>query len=98
VTRLLSGGMVLGVMSETTYEQIEVPLAPGDRLILYTDGIVEVENPAGEDYGEARLGSVAAEHRARAPQAMLDTLFADVSGFAAGQFADDATLIVAAID
>jgi phosphoserine phosphatase RsbU/P len=98
VTRLLSGGMVLGVMSETTYEQIEVPLAPGDRLILYTDGIVEAEDPAGLDYGEARLGRVAAEHRARAPQAMLDTLFADVSGFAAGQFADDATLIVAAID
>ena len=98
VQRLLSGGMVLGVMSDASYDQHEVAIRAGDRLILYTDGIIEAEDASGADYGEARLGKVAAQHSALGPQEMLDALFADVSGFAGGQFTDDATLIVVAID
>ena len=90
--------MVLGVMSDTTYEQREVPIGAGDRLILYTDGISEAEAPDGADYGEERQSRVAAANRTVAPQELLDTLFADVSRFAAGRFQDDATLIVVAID
>src|SRR5688500_4471569 len=98
VQRLLSGGMVLGVMPDASYDQHEVAIRAGDRLILYTDGIIEAEDGSGADYGEARLGKVAAAHSALGPQEMLDALFADVSGFAGGQFTDDATLIVVAID
>ena len=97
-TRLMTGGMVLGVMPETTYEQHEVAIAPGDRLVLYTDGIIEAENPTGDDYGEGRLSHAAITHRTLTPQQMLDALFAEVSQFALGNFTDDATLIVAAID
>jgi phosphoserine phosphatase RsbU/P len=96
--RLLTGGMVLGVMPETSYEQHEAAIAPGDRLVLYTDGIIEAENAAGDDYGEDRLGRTASAHRTSSPQQMLDALFADVSTFANANFADDATLIVASID
>ncbi len=98
VERLTTGGMVLGVMPEASYSQHEVPVAPGDRLILYTDGIIEAENAAGQDYGEARLAQVAAANSGKAPQELLDAIFADVSQFSAGVFTDDATLIVAAID
>jgi sigma-B regulation protein RsbU (phosphoserine phosphatase) len=98
VERLMTGGMVLGVMADTSYDQHEVPVAPGDRLILYTDGIIEAENPAGDDYGEDRLSLVASATSSRNPQDMLDAIFGDVSKFAAGLFTDDATLIVAAID
>lgn len=98
VDRLASGGMVLGVMPDAAYDERERPIGPGDRLVLYTDGIVEAENAAGDDYGESRLSHAAVANRAQPPQAMLETLFDDVSAFAAGQFADDATLIVAAID
>ena len=96
--RLLSGGMVLGVMADTSYDQHEVAIAPGDRLILYTDGIIDAEDASGADYGETRLGEVASAHSALAPQPLLDALFADVSTFAGGRFTDDATLIVVAID
>ena len=98
VERLMTGGMVLGVMPDTCYDQHEVAIVPGDRLILYTDGIIEAENAAGDDYGEQRLGRMAAAASAASPQDMLDGIFADVSSFAGGEFADDATLIVAAID
>ena len=70
----------------------------GDRLILYPDGISEAEAPDGADYGDERLSRTASAHRALPPQELLDALFADVSGFAAGRFQDDATLIVVAID
>lgn len=98
VQRLMSDGMVLGVASDAQYDQREVEIGPGDRLVLYTDGIVEAENAAGDDYGDTRLSREAAAHRALAPQELLDALFSGVSSFAAGQFADDATLIVASID
>lgn len=98
VETLSSGGMVLGVMPDTTYDQREVPIAPGDRLILYTDGISEAEAPDGSDYGDGRLSHAAAAHRHLAPEPLLDALFQDVSSFAAGRFQDDATLIVVAID
>jgi sigma-B regulation protein RsbU (phosphoserine phosphatase) len=98
VDQLSSGGMVLGVMPDTTYDQREVSIRSGDRLILYTDGIIEAEDPAGNDYGEERLGRIASDHRALGPQELLDALFQDVSAFSAGRFQDDATLIVAAID
>ena len=98
VESLSSGGMVLGVMSDTSYDQREMPIEKGDRLILYTDGISEAEAPDGRDYGEARLKEVAAANRALNPQDLLDAVFQDVSTFAAGRFQDDATLIVVAID
>ncbi len=98
VEELSSGGMVLGVMSDTSYDQREMPIEKGDRLILYTDGISEAEAPDGRDYGEARLKEVAAVNRALGPQDLLDAVFQDVSTFAAGRFQDDATLIVVAID
>jgi sigma-B regulation protein RsbU (phosphoserine phosphatase) len=98
VETLSSGGMVLGVMPDTTYDQREVPIASGDRLILYTDGISEAEAPDGADYGEGRLSHTAVAHRALAPEPLLEALFKDVSDFADGRFQDDATLIVVAID
>lgn len=98
VETLSSGGMVLGVMPDTIYDQRDVPLRAGDRLILYTDGLSEAESPGGAEYGDGRLGQVASANRALPPQQMLDALFADVSDHAAGHFQDDATLIVVAID
>src|SRR5215212_2259892 len=47
VARLTEGGMVLGVFPENAYDQAELPLGPGDRLLFYTDGITEARNPAG---------------------------------------------------
>jgi len=98
VEQLSTGGMVLGVMPDTSYEQREVPVHAGDRLILYTDGIIEAEDADGRDYGEERLARVAAANRGLNPQDLLDAIFRDVSGFAGGRFQDDATLIVVAID
>ena len=54
--RLLDkGGVVLGLSPETTYDEDAVTLAPGDRLVLYTDGVTEAANTRGEMLGEEGL-------------------------------------------
>ena len=97
VSQLSQGGMVLGIFPENAYEQAELPLAPGDRLIFYTDGITEARNPEGDEYGDERLLAAAVAVRARPPEEMKNVLLEEVNAFTGGQFEDDATLIVVAI-
>jgi sigma-B regulation protein RsbU (phosphoserine phosphatase) len=97
VSQLSQGGMVLGIFPENAYEQAELPLAPGDRLIFYTDGITEARNPEGDEYFDERLLAAAMAVRARPPEEMKNVLLAEVNAFTGGQFEDDATLIVVAI-
>jgi sigma-B regulation protein RsbU (phosphoserine phosphatase) len=97
VARLTEGGMVLGVFPDNGYDQGELPLGSGDRLLFYTDGITEARNPAGEEYEEEKLIAAALGSRALVVEGMKDAVLADVNGFTGGQFEDDATLIVVGI-
>ena len=90
-------GTVLGVFADGNYEQGSFPIAEGDRLVLYTDGITEGRNPAGDEFGEERLIESAARHRALPADDMLAAMLRDVEAFNAGVYEDDATLIVAAL-
>jgi serine phosphatase RsbU (regulator of sigma subunit) len=47
--------LALGVLAETVFEQAEYSLAPGDTLLMFTDGLVEAESPIQEQYGFERL-------------------------------------------
>jgi sigma-B regulation protein RsbU (phosphoserine phosphatase) len=93
-TPLSEGGMVLGIFPENVYAQAEVTVAPGDRVVFYTDGITEARNPEGDEYGEERLAAAAIAARALPVEEIKDALFADVTAFSQGKFDDDATLIV----
>jgi sigma-B regulation protein RsbU (phosphoserine phosphatase) len=54
-SQLLENGLVMGQFEEATYASLEVPIEAGDRFVLYTDGIVETNNPAKEEFGTARF-------------------------------------------
>jgi len=95
--RLSDGGTVLGVFPDTQYDQGEMALESGDRLIFYTDGITEARNPAGDEYGEEQLAAAAIGCRTDPAEAMKDALLANVNEFTGGHFDDDATLIVVGI-
>jgi sigma-B regulation protein RsbU (phosphoserine phosphatase) len=97
VEMLVPGGTVLGVFAESAYDQGACTIARGDRLVLYTDGITEGRNTAGEEFGEDRLSASAVAHRALDGQAMLAAMLGDVEAFNGGAYEDDATLIVAAL-
>jgi sigma-B regulation protein RsbU (phosphoserine phosphatase) len=98
VERLTAGGMVLGVFEHAPFEEGVATLAPGDRVVLFTDGITEATDEADEPFGDDRLiGSV--RGRSGAPvHRLVDGVFDDVAAFAAGRFADDATVAVLAVD
>jgi sigma-B regulation protein RsbU (phosphoserine phosphatase) len=95
--RLRRGGPVLGLMPQARYEEGVLPLEPGDRLVLFTDGIVEASpsGPGGEELGEsgliAHLHGVRGAPASQAAQALLDA----AREFAGGSLADDATVVVA---
>jgi sigma-B regulation protein RsbU (phosphoserine phosphatase) len=97
VERLSAGGLVLGVNENASYEQSEVRLAGGDRIVLFTDGLNEAEDADGHDFGDDRLVESVVAHRRQSAAALLDTVFGCVREFAGGRFRDDATLITVAI-
>ncbi|MGE5313462.1 MAG: PP2C family protein-serine/threonine phosphatase, partial [Acidobacteriota bacterium] len=74
---------------------LSIRLEPRDMLILYTDGLTEAENPAGEQYGEERLLNLLGTHNASSPQSLLDAAAADVTAFSNGaRKTDDLTMLV----
>jgi len=104
VERLTTGGPVLGIFNDATYEERHVQIESGDRVVLFTDGITEVRRagadedaPEYDDFGEERLVALAREHRACSASLLLERVSRGVTLFAGGEFQDDATLIVASI-
>jgi serine phosphatase RsbU (regulator of sigma subunit) len=55
IERLETGGLPLGLMPNARYESGEVALAPGDSLVIFTDGLIEAENDKEEEFGEERM-------------------------------------------
>ena len=75
--------------------QATVRLAAGDGIVLYTDGITEAENMAGEQYGLARLCAVVSRHWSEPAEAIKDAVVADVAAYIGAQTVyDDITLVV----
>ena len=97
IERLEPSGMVLGVLPEGVYEQADIDVRPGDRLVLFTDGIVEAQRNDGEQFGDERLVETIVEHRRDSAQGLLDAILDAVSAFTGGAFQDDATLVAVAI-
>jgi phosphoserine phosphatase RsbU/P len=93
VVRLATGGTVLGVFPDLTYEQHEIEIRRGDRLVLYTDGITEATAPDGEEYGEERLAAAITERAGFGAPALTAALFEHVLAFADGTLHDDATIV-----
>jgi serine phosphatase RsbU (regulator of sigma subunit) len=90
-----STGRPLGLLSGGGYEQAEVALKPGDSLFLYTDGVVESEDPAGEAFGMDRLQALLIEERASGLDGILHRVEESVRAFRGGtEAADDATMVV----
>ncbi len=96
--RVNHGGVVLGVFPDWTYHEQHVDLEPGDRLVLFTDGITEIANADNDEFGEERLMEVLRANRGLDAEAMQKLVMAAVAEFSGGNFQDDATLIVAAVE
>jgi len=94
VQELDSSGAVLGVFPAWKYEGSRARLEPGDRLLLFTDGITEAGLPGGEEFGEQRLIQGVRQYAAASTSELKSQLLMDVKRFCNSQLQDDATLIV----
>jgi sigma-B regulation protein RsbU (phosphoserine phosphatase) len=92
------GGLILGFMNEVRYEQATVALAPGDLLLLYTDGVSEAMNSAEEEFGENRLRSFLGRYDGQVPAEALALLEREVLKFhGRADLEDDFTLLLARV-
>ena len=79
--RLSTGGLPIGIMRDARYESGEVALAPGDRLVIFTDGVVEAENETADEFGEGRLLSELQIGRSSSASDALKRLMASIDAF-----------------
>ena len=93
--RLNDGGIPLGILADAPYQSGTVMLQSGDWLVVFTDGVTEAENEAGEEYGEARLLNILYANVALSPALLLDTIMRDLDRFVgdAPQH-DDVTMVL----
>jgi phosphoserine phosphatase RsbU/P len=98
IEQLASGGAVLGVFPDALYEQAQVPLRSGDRIVLYTDGITEARSAQDEEFGDERLAALAVQERSCSAPALQARIAEAVASFTGGRFQDDATVIVLAVE
>jgi sigma-B regulation protein RsbU (phosphoserine phosphatase) len=90
-----AGGLVLGAMPGARFTAHTVQLLPGDRLVLYTDGVTEAFNPAEELYGAQRLVDEVHVHGGGTPLALVERICQSVTNFAGSTpQSDDITLTV----
>jgi serine phosphatase RsbU (regulator of sigma subunit) len=95
IEKLDSTSTVLGLFEQWDCSIAERRLFPGDTLVLYTDGITESFNPAGEEFGEQRLIAALVRHQNLAPAVAITTIVDEVENFSSHQQHDDITLIIA---
>lgn len=97
ITRTLPRtGMLLGIEEEETWSQASIQLAPGDVLVLYTDGILDAENTDGEFFGQERLLSTLWASLDRPAREIQQALMDAVAEFTRGAVqSDDIALVVA---
>jgi phosphoserine phosphatase RsbU/P len=93
VTALEENGLMLAAFDFADYSTAVYPLMPGDRLVLYTDGIVEAEDGKQEQYGPERLSGLLRETASMAPAEAADSILKSVEQWAPRQ-EDDRTLLI----
>jgi sigma-B regulation protein RsbU (phosphoserine phosphatase) len=88
-------GVPLGMFCSTEFPLCRLQLEPGDSLFLYTDGLTEIFDGCGHEYGLARVESLIEKHAAKSPESMLSECLREIREFTAGaKRTDDLTLLV----
>jgi sigma-B regulation protein RsbU (phosphoserine phosphatase) len=93
-TQLDADGLILGIRREVDFEEKSLVLEPDDRLLLYTDGVVEAQDEQGNFFGLSRLCSAFGAQRAHPPEAMIRKLLEELRAFRGkDEFQDDISMV-----
>jgi sigma-B regulation protein RsbU (phosphoserine phosphatase) len=95
VTELKTKGTILGLFAEIHLEEKEASLQKGDRIIFYTDGLIEIFDESRDMYGEKRLLKFSEENRNLPQKEFSGKLISEITGFSGtDEFKDDVTLLI----
>jgi len=87
-------GPAIGLTHEPTFKTAELQMSSGDVLVLYTDGLIEGNNSAGEEFGEERLSAYVRSHAKLSAKAILEGLTSIFKQHVGGPLQDDLTVLV----
>lgn len=91
-------GTLLGLFSESSYEQLSVELHPGDVLLVHTDGVTEAFDDQLQEFGEERLRQLAIDHADLPPVELAQRIVDEVNRFTGeSDHRDDLTLVLARV-
>jgi phosphoserine phosphatase RsbU/P len=93
VCSIEENGLVLGVLPSAAYSSTKQELRKGDRLLLYTDGVIEAANATEEEFGPERLGRLLTRSAGRSVEEIADLILSTVQDWASTQ-TDDLTVVV----
>jgi serine phosphatase RsbU (regulator of sigma subunit) len=96
VLELMAAGMPLGLMSNMEYDLHETIIEPGDRVIFYSDGLVEAHNPQEEMFGYKRLTDLIADYTGDDP-ALIDHLTGELKDFSGPGWEQEDDITIVAI-
>lgn len=95
VKLLEAGGLLLGMMPNMPYQQETISLAPGDWIVMYTDGVTEATNNADEEFEEKRLIEIMRSNQNLSAEQMKDKILSEVKRFSQDQpQSDDITMLL----
>ena len=94
VREVEKNGLLLGFMPAVEYGDLELPLEAGDRLLLYTDGLVEAANATDDLFGLERVKRALATTAALSPEAAADALLNEMDTWSGRPAADDLTIVL----
>ena len=97
ISHLDKGGIPLGLEASRQYQQAEVKLCAGDRLVLFTDGLIECINFKDEVFGQERLLALLSEHCQLNADGLKNLVIEAVAEFCQSIYLDDLTLMVMAM-
>jgi sigma-B regulation protein RsbU (phosphoserine phosphatase) len=93
VEGLDAGGVALGISPDEEYPEVSAVLAPGDAVVLYTDGVIEARCGT-ELYGVERLDRILAANAGASAEALAAAVLADCRAFGRGELQDDCAIVV----
>jgi phosphoserine phosphatase RsbU/P len=94
ILRVRVEGVPVGLLEAREYEEVTFQTQAGDTLVLYSDGITDHQNAAGEEFGRARLAHIVRGHSHLSPRDLIAALFHELDKFSASPFDDQTALVL----
>jgi sigma-B regulation protein RsbU (phosphoserine phosphatase) len=86
-------GAVVGLLPGRTYEEASIQLEPGDRIVLFTDGVPEAEDAEGEFFGDDRVREMLAGMSGEAAEGLCKAIASRIDAYESGDPHDDVTVL-----